>query len=542
MSAPSTPDDPATDPAYTPYGEGVDLVRDLLARSPSPVVVLTSDGLIRYVNQQLEDLFGYTRAELDGRPYEVIAPPRLRDDLRARVAAYLEAPDPVSVTERPDLTAMRKDGTELPIRTTTTPVRNRHGLWIVVTIFDVSAERAAAARIETLKRSYLTLARMNEAIVRARDVTTLYRETCRVAVDEGGFLAAWVGESDGRGHIRPIATAGALDGYVHALELSTDPADPRSQGPTGTAFREERPVFSLDFEADPTTVPWQDAASGLGIASSVCLPLRRGGRTVAVLSLYAERMGVFDEEAGALLDGLAYNVSFALDSLDAASRLERVSAHRHQLLQRLVNAQESERRRIAADIHDDSVQALAAVDLRLAMLEGSVQAEAPQLVDRVVQVRQVLASTTASLRELMFDLEPADTAGSVGTAVRDVAEHALLGAPIRCEVHAEEVELPEVQLAQALRITKEALINVRKHARASRVEVGVRRRSNGVEFTITDDGIGYDGSLPDARPGHRGLRTMTERAEVSDGWLQVARAEPSGVEVTFWLPDDVGDA
>lgn len=524
---------------YTPFGEGVDLARDLLTRSPLPKVIFQVDQVILFVNTAFEQVFGYSREEVVGKPYEVLFPPRLQAELRRRVADHLSQPEPQSIAFRPDFTAMRKDGTEFPMQYEATTIVNRHGTWVVVTVFDVSAAREASARIERLTRFYRALARMNQAVVRAGDVPTLYEQTCRVAVDEGGFLAAWVGEPDPDGRVRPVAQAGGLGEYVDGLVVTTDPALPTSRGPTGRAFAEGVLVYSDDFERDPDTEPWHDAARH-AIGSSVSLPLRRGGSTVAVLSLYADHPNAFGDDTADLLTGLAGNVSLALDGLAQADRLATLSAQREDLLRRLVDAQEAERRRLAADIHDEPIQRLAAVDLRLGVLERAVRETHDDWSQQVRQARGLLGETITSLRELMFELEPPDEEETLEDTLREAAGHVFHGQRIEVSVRADDVGLGRVSLSQAIRVVKEALVNVRKHSGARRVEVRARRSGVGAYFTVADDGAGLEQQPGAAAPGHRGLRTMTERAELAGGWLRTGSSGLGGVEVSFWLPDRVG--
>jgi signal transduction histidine kinase len=97
------------------------------------------------------------------------------------------------------------------------------------------------------------------------------------------------------------------------------------------------------------------------------------------------------------------------------------------------------------------------------------------------------------------------------------------------------VQLPEIERRQALRILKEALVNVRKHAHAGEVRITVAGGPDGVEIAVTDDGVGMTG-VPARRPGHRGLASMRHRAEVSGGWLRVESSPGSGTTVRFAVP------
>jgi signal transduction histidine kinase len=90
----------------------------------------------------------------------------------------------------------------------------------------------------------------------------------------------------------------------------------------------------------------------------------------------------------------------------------------------------------------------------------------------------------------------------------------------------------------AYRIAQEALTNVRKHARAYRVSVRLEMRDGGFLTRIEDDGVGMAaGAAGNGRPGHRGVATMRERAELGGGWLRIETQAP-GTVVEFWLPFD----
>jgi len=89
------------------------------------------------------------------------------------------------------------------------------------------------------------------------------------------------------------------------------------------------------------------------------------------------------------------------------------------------------------------------------------------------------------------------------------------------------------------RITQEALTNIRKHARASRVGVSLDQREGGYLIRIEDDGIGFDaGGRAESPDGHLGLTSMRERAEIAGGWFTIDSAPEEGTVVQFWIPGD----
>ena len=221
----------------------------------------------------------------------------------------------------------------------------------------------------------------------------------------------------------------------------------------------------------------------------------------------------------------------------AAERAMRELADQRQLLLgHLVAAQETERSRIAADVHDDSVQALAAVELRLLLLRKEVQARAEDLLPAVDDVRTTVANATERLRHLLFDLESPAKLTDLPSALSEAAAFVFTDGEVRWRVDSDPgVDLPTETRVVAYRIMHEAMVNARKHAAASQVVVTVRECDGGVEIEVTDDGRGFDPDRVDKRPGHLGLAGMRERAAIVGGDLDVGPATGGGTRVRFWV-------
>ena len=222
----------------------------------------------------------------------------------------------------------------------------------------------------------------------------------------------------------------------------------------------------------------------------------------------------------------------------AAERAVRYLADQRQvLLAHLVAAQETERSRIAADVHDDSVQALAAVELRLLLLRKEIQARAEDLLPVVDDVRGTVANATDRLRHLLFDLESPAMRTNLRSALSEAAAFVFADSGVRWRVDSEPgVDLPTETRVVAYRIVQEAMVNVRKHAAAAQVVVAVREHDCGVEVEVTDDGKGFDPGRIDRRPGHLGLAAMRGRAAIAGGDLDVGPAPGGGTRVRLWLP------
>lgn len=206
---------------------------------------------------------------------------------------------------------------------------------------------------------------------------------------------------------------------------------------------------------------------------------------------------------------------------------------RQRLLQRLEEAQEEERRRIAADIHDDTIQVMSAADIRAQSLAQRL--EDPDLRAEADELREVIRASVERMRQLVFELRPPvlDQEGLVAA----LRAYAADGVPPAQIVDRLRFEPPPETRATVFRIAQEAIANARKHARASAISVALVDEVGGISVTVSDDGRGFDAAAPGSRGrGHIGLLTMVERAELAGGRCSVESTPGAGTTVTVWLP------
>jgi signal transduction histidine kinase len=209
------------------------------------------------------------------------------------------------------------------------------------------------------------------------------------------------------------------------------------------------------------------------------------------------------------------------------------------LSERLVEAQDDERARIAADVHDDSVQALAAVDLRLGALRNRLRDRAPEEAAAVETVMDAVHCAAVRLRHLLFELETPVLDASLTDGLRDAAAQVFEDGDVAWSVEERgQAPLPQQVRVSAYRIAREAMVNARKHARATHVTVTVDATARGVQVHVVDDGRGVDHTAS-ARSGrrHSGVVAMRDRALASGGWWR-SRPGPggTGTAVSFSLP------
>jgi PAS domain S-box-containing protein len=202
----------------------------------------------------------------------------------------------------------------------------------------------------------------------------------------------------------------------------------------------------------------------------------------------------------------------------------------------LMLAMEQERARIAAGIHDDTLQVITAATLRLQQLRRRLRDPGDRAV--LDKLEETIALAADRLRKLIFEFRPPGLEReSLATALQEyMVQMSDEGSPVlRIHDQTRGEPLPETRML-IYRIAEEALANVIKHAHATRVDVGLREIDGGYLVKIEDDGVGFQPREAEAEPGHLGLLLMAERAESAGGWYRVDSGPGRGTRVEFWVP------
>lgn len=209
---------------------------------------------------------------------------------------------------------------------------------------------------------------------------------------------------------------------------------------------------------------------------------------------------------------------------------------RDRILEWIVEAQQEERQRIAADIHDDTVQVMGAVSLRLELALGrATDSEQRNLLS---ELRDTVDEASDRLRALLFQLIPPDLDRDLGGAIALHAEHLGGEGGFDHELHDELARQPARGHRETLfRLAHELLANVRKHAAASHVATTVGTRDGGYALRVEDDGVGIAaGRAHEHDPEHAGLRLVGERVSLAGGRWSITDRDGGGTVVDIWLP------
>ncbi len=314
-----------------------------------------SDTLPQLIGVELAQMPRSTRAWLD------LLHPDDREGFRATAIEAARAGMRKDVEYR----LRRADGGWIRVRQVIEPLRRQAdaegGTRWFSTLQDVTEHRLAEEKIHHLNRVFAVLSGINALIVRVRDRDELFRGVCRIAIEAGKFPMAWVGVADSETkRVKPVAWGGEAEEFLSSAPLSLSEDRAAGRGMSGAAVKEKKAVIVNDIQNDPRS-QMKEHCRERGISSLVMLPLVVQGEGIGVLALYAREVGFFDDEEMRLLLELSGDISFALDHITKAEKLDYLAyydsltglANRslfHERLVQYVSAAQSDRMaRIAAD-------------------------------------------------------------------------------------------------------------------------------------------------------------------------------------------------
>ncbi len=282
---------------------------------------------------------------------------------------------------------------------------------------------------------------------------------------------------------------------------------------------------------------WQHPVGAEQVLGWLGVPLLSGDQVIGLCGLDKTQAGFFTPQHVQLAEALIGQAAVAIQN---AWLFEQVRAGRERLRslsRRLVEVQETERRYIARELHDEAGQALTSLMVGLRLLERD--ADRPEaVVAGAAELKRMVDGVLEDLHRLAMDLRPAslDHLGLVAALrqyLEAVSERHGLVAQFETVRFSERLP-PDVETA-LYRIVQEALTNVIRHAQATRVDVLLEQRGDKLIVLVEDNGIGFD-PVTTMRGGHLGLVGMRERTEMLGGTLVLESAAGAGTTLLVEVP------
>ena len=217
--------------------------------------------------------------------------------------------------------------------------------------------------------------------------------------------------------------------------------------------------------------------------------------------------------------GIVLNYRDVTPEREQERRLRDVEQRRQTLLEDIINAEAQQRSRIAEELHDDTIQVMAAALMELDRIERHLRLDDVDAARRAItSAREALTKATDRTRRLTFELRPQLLeAVGLGPAVRDLANALHRDTGVKVKVRTQDPPVSGRHRDAGLRTIREILINVRKHARAANVWISVVERRRVLHVRIRDDGRGFRMRPRPRASTHIGIETAGERVRAMTG-------------------------
>jgi len=334
---------------------------------------------------------------------------------------------------------------------------------------------------------------------------------------------AALGIVDATGRIERFLTSG-----MSRAEREAIGPPPRGRGLLGLIITEGRSFRIADIASDPRSAGFPPAHPPMH--SFLGVPVTVKGRSIGDLYMTEKRgREAFTTDDQRLVETFARHAGIAIEN-----------ARLHEQVQRLAVVEERER--IGKDLHDGIIQSIYAVGLSLEDVPELMDEEPDEARQRVDRAIDDLDKTIRDIRNFIFGLRPELLKGMTLPAGLDaLVEEFRVNTMIDVELLAGEAgvvggfELPGDTTGQLLIITREALSNVARHAKATRATVEFFEADDRLVIAVADNGTGFEAERRRG-PGHQGLRNMRHRAAGIGGTLEVESRAGSGTRIIVTLP------
>ncbi len=406
-------------------------------------------------------------------------------------------------------------------------------------------------RLETLNETQKEYALDRQEYTRAISELTFtlgahlnYRKVLDAALG-AGRLGLRLPEREGSGLVSAVFLFHAEDNQLHVASsrrfprADEDKTIAGKEGIVAKTLAEAVPMFGSDVRKDP------ELGYFLGLQyckSLLCIPLRAGFDNFGVLIYASERPNAFTQDHIEVLTMVGIQTTLALQN----------SLLYHTLLQekeRIIDAEEEARKKLARDLHDGPIQGVAAIAMRASYITKLATKQPAQVPEEVKKLEELARQTTKDMRHMLFILRPLvlETQG-LRAALNQLAEKMM-------EMHKQAIGIRmDKQIESALDrqqqdvifyITEEAVNNARKHAEASLISITATGEGGMAIIEIADNGKGFDVAKITGNyesRGSLGMINMQERAEMLDGTLNIASAPGKGTKITIVFPVYTADA
>lgn len=500
-----------------------------LVEQSTDAVLITRDGVFQFANKAVEGIYGYTADEMMGMPFTKTLAPEYREAVLRNYEARIAGKDVPRVYESKIL---RKDGEVREAEISARLITYKGHRATTAVVRDITERKRAEERVLKRSREQAALYRVLMSTIQTLDLHKVLREiVVQVgAAVESAYTSIVVASEEGDLQI----------GSEHSRDLAPL-RHKRWQRRTATEIMKSGGATIVDNVG--STGAALRAFERAGIQSYAGFPIMAKNATIGVLFVHSTRPNAFAGSAD-LLAAFSNQAAIAIDNARLYNAVTTERARVETLLEKVLTAQEDERRRLSLDIHDTVTQSIYGVLARLGAADKLVSmASLENAKLELSRARDVAEQTLSDLRRVAADLHPPalERLGLCQALRQQMKESWCCGGDVKCslEVKGEPRRLLPGTEIGAYRIIQEALNNARKHSTATRLVVRLSYSPRRLSFEVQDNGRGFRFCRQMTRgagSGHLGLMGMMERAELLGGSLTVKTRPGSGTLIRASIP------
>ncbi|MCB0153366.1 MAG: HAMP domain-containing protein [Anaerolineae bacterium] len=278
------------------------------------------------------------------------------------------------------------------------------------------------------------------------------------------------------------------------------------------------------------------------VAGVVSIGVQRVTDPIQNLVMQTRQVTAGDYDAQVTLSRIKEIRELGTEFNEMVQQIRKYRAGVRQYVADITRSQEEERKRVARELHDDTVQSLIAINQRLELLRNTLDDDPEAVRERLMEVKSMVTGAIASVRQFSRDLRPLALEDlGLTAAIQYLVNQLSQGGAIETtlEVEGEVDDLSADMEVAVYRILQEALNNIKKHAQANQVKVVVQFTKSQVKLVVRDNGRGFEvpESLTDfASDGHFGIMGLQERAQLFGGHLSVQSEPLDGTVIRIVMP------
>ncbi|KUO61759.1 MAG: histidine kinase [Gracilibacter sp. BRH_c7a] len=487
---------------------------------------------IRYVNEQYEQLTGYSKEELFDIDVNHMVCSDSKEQLQEVWQRYQEGS---SLPKQLEIGLKRKDGSKIYVEASYCRIIYEESHAIICINRDITEKKKSSLKLLQRNRELAALNELSKSISGSMNLKHTLEAALATILQVIGKQIGWIfvyREEDGGRKVKLMCQMGlphdeALEQTVQFQECRCIPLSKVKEVQVHNPLCRECPINSLNHEY------------GISALSHVYVPLIYKGKVLGVLNIIGTDTEKFILEDIQILNSIGMQLGVAIENAKLWEELNKKEEIRKQLLIKVISAQEEERKRISRELHDETSQSVAALGVGLKSALEVMNQDRDYAQKILEDLKNNTSMTLKEVHRIIYDLRPSllDDLGLL-PALTWYAESRLANTRIKSHINikGKPVRLSDETEITIFRIVQESIVNAVKYSNAKNLYLCFKFNENELIISVKDDGIGFD-VIKTIKEGKEsfGLLGMKERAELISGNLEIDSKRNEGTTIQLKL-------